>query len=99
MVSCFIAGEGGFRYSGKGTNEHIKPAARKLGLDWVNWQVLRRSYATWVVEAGADSKAVQGHAAFAHLHHQDEYRKAMLATTHPFREDQSDNTSLAIAER
>jgi len=25
----------------------------------VNWQVLRRSYATWLVAAGADPKAVQ----------------------------------------
>ena len=41
-------------------SRHIKPAARKLGLGWVNWQVLRRSYATWMVEAGADPKAVQG---------------------------------------
>jgi integrase len=41
-------------------SRHIKPAARKLGLGWINWQVLRRSYATWMVEAGADPKAVQG---------------------------------------
>lgn len=40
-------------------SRHIKPAARKLGLGWVNWRVLRRSYATWLVEAGADPKAVQ----------------------------------------
>jgi integrase len=26
----------------------------------VNWQALRRSYATWLIEAGADPKAVQG---------------------------------------
>ncbi len=39
---------------------HIKPAARKLGIGWVNWQVLRRSYGTWMIEAGADAKAVQG---------------------------------------
>jgi hypothetical protein len=26
----------------------IKPAARKLGMDWVNWQVLRRSHASWL---------------------------------------------------
>jgi len=38
----------------------IKPAAKKLGLSTVNWQVFRRSYATWLVEAGADPKAVQG---------------------------------------
>jgi integrase len=40
-------------------SRHIKPAGRKLGLSWVNWQVLRRSYGTWMVEAGADPKAVQ----------------------------------------
>jgi integrase len=41
-------------------SRHIKPAAEKLGIGWVNWQVLRRSYATWLVESGADPKAVQG---------------------------------------
>jgi integrase len=41
-------------------SRHIKPAARKLGIEWVNWQVLRRSYATWLVAAGADAKSVQG---------------------------------------
>jgi integrase len=40
-------------------SRHIKPVARKLGIGWVNWQVLRRSYGTWMVEAGADPKAVQ----------------------------------------
>ena len=40
-------------------SRHIKPAARILGLPWVNWQVLRRSYGTWMVESGADPKAVQ----------------------------------------
>jgi len=29
---------------------HIKPAARKLGLDFVNWRCLRTSYATWLLE-------------------------------------------------
>jgi integrase len=38
---------------------HIKPTARKLGIGWLNWQVLRHSYATQLVEAGADPKAVQ----------------------------------------
>jgi integrase len=38
---------------------HIKPAGAKLGIPWVNWQVLRRSYGTWMVESGADPKAVQ----------------------------------------
>ena len=41
-------------------SRHLKPAGRKLGIGWVNWQVLRRSYATWMIEAGADPKAVQG---------------------------------------
>ena len=38
---------------------HIQPAARKLGV-FVSWQVLRRSYATWLVQSGADPKSVQG---------------------------------------
>ncbi len=49
-------------------SRHLKPAARILGLPWVNWQVLRRSYGTWMVESGADPKAVQASdAAFAYL--------------------------------
>jgi len=39
---------------------HIKPAARKLGIEWVNWQVLRRSCATWLQQAGVDVKDAQG---------------------------------------
>lgn len=38
----------------------IKPAARKLGIGFVNWRCLRTSYATWMVEAGANPKDVQG---------------------------------------
>ncbi|HLH38466.1 MAG TPA: tyrosine-type recombinase/integrase [Bryobacteraceae bacterium] len=38
---------------------HLKPAARKLGIPWVNWQVLRRSFATWLKLAGADVKNAQ----------------------------------------
>ncbi len=38
----------------------IKPAARKLGIGWVNWQVLRRSCATWLQQAGVDVKDAQG---------------------------------------
>ncbi len=38
---------------------HIKPAARKLGIGWVNWLVLRRSYPTWMVAAKSDPKSVQ----------------------------------------
>jgi integrase len=40
-------------------NNILKPAARKLGLDSVNWQVLRRSFATWLKLAGADVKDAQ----------------------------------------
>ena len=39
---------------------HIKPAARKLGIEWVNWQVFRRSCATWLQQAGVDVKDAQG---------------------------------------
>ena len=38
---------------------HIKPAGRKLGMPWLNWQALRRSYATWLKLAGADPKDAQ----------------------------------------
>lgn len=40
-------------------SRHIKAAAQKLGIGWVNWQVLRCSYSTWMVEADANPKAVQ----------------------------------------
>ena len=39
---------------------HIQPAARKMGLLFVNWRCLRTSHATWLVQAGADPKSVQG---------------------------------------
>lgn len=39
---------------------HIKPAAEKLGVGWLNWQALRRSCATWMVQAGVDVKSAQG---------------------------------------
>jgi integrase len=39
---------------------HIQPAARKVGLSFVNWRCLRTSHATWLVQAGADPKSVQG---------------------------------------
>jgi len=39
---------------------HVKPAARKLGAGWVNWQVLRRSYATWMSQAQVNVKDAQG---------------------------------------
>jgi integrase len=37
----------------------IKPAARSVGLDFVNWGCLRRSHATWLKPAGADIKDAQ----------------------------------------
>ena len=39
---------------------HIKPAARALGLDFVNWQVLRRRFATHLKRTGAAVKDAQG---------------------------------------
>ena len=41
-------------------SRHIKPAARKLGIGWVNWQVLRRSCATWMDQAQVNVKDAQG---------------------------------------
>lgn len=38
----------------------IKPAAARLGIPFVNWRCLRTSYATWLVQSGADPKSVQG---------------------------------------
>lgn len=38
---------------------HIKPVARKLGLEFVNWRCLRTSHATWLKMAGADVKDAQ----------------------------------------
>jgi len=38
---------------------HIKPAASMIRIPWVNWQVLRRSHATWLKLAGADVKDAQ----------------------------------------
>jgi integrase len=35
---------------------HLKPAGRKIGIPWVNWQVLRRSYATWLRMVGTDPR-------------------------------------------
>jgi integrase len=41
-------------------SRHIKPAARKLGIGWVNWQALRRSSATWMDQAQVNVKDAQG---------------------------------------
>lgn len=40
----------------------IKPAAVQLGLANVHWRCLRTSCVTWMVQAGADPKSVQGQA-------------------------------------
>lgn len=40
-------------------NRHIKPAARLLGLEFVNWRCLRTSHATWLKMVGADIKDAQ----------------------------------------
>jgi hypothetical protein len=51
-------------------SRHIKPAARKLGLPWINWRCLRTSHATWMVEAGANPKRrARPDAALSHLDH------------------------------
>jgi len=47
----------------------IKPAARKIGLPFVNWRCLRTSHATWPKLAGADVKDAGADAAFAGKHH------------------------------
>jgi integrase len=53
-------------YKGKPINDnnvqrlHIKPAAEKLGWDFVNWRCLRTSHATWLKLSGADPKDAQG---------------------------------------
>jgi hypothetical protein len=41
---------------------HLRPAVLKLGIDpkKATWSSLRTSCATWLVQAGADPKAVQG---------------------------------------
>src|SRR4029077_18704951 len=39
---------------------HIKPAGRNLSIDSVNWQVLRRSAATWLDQAQVNVKDAQG---------------------------------------
>ena len=38
----------------------IKPAARKVGLGFVNWRCLRTSYGTWLKRHGAGMKDIQG---------------------------------------
>ncbi len=37
----------------------LKPAGRTLGMPWVNWRCLRKSYATWLKMVGANVKDAQ----------------------------------------
>ena len=41
-------------------SRHIKPAARKLGVPFVNWRCFRTSYATWLKRAGVPVRDAQG---------------------------------------
>jgi integrase len=52
-------GTGGPMHDNNILVRHLKPAARKLGMPWINWQVLRRSFATWLKMKGADVKDAQ----------------------------------------
>lgn len=47
-------------------SRHIKPAGRLLGVPWVNWQVLRRSFATWLGHANVNVKDAQALMRHAH---------------------------------
>jgi integrase len=53
---------GGPMRDGNILRRHLRPAALKLGIDpkKATWRSLRRSYGTWMVEAGANPKDVQG---------------------------------------
>jgi integrase len=45
-------------------SRHIKPAARKLGIPWVNWRCLRTSFATILKDKGVhvrDAQALMRH--------------------------------------
>jgi integrase len=49
---------------------HLKPAGKAIGIPWINWRVLRTSYATWLGESGASVKDVMA-----------QMRHARIATT------------------
>ena len=53
---------GGPMRDGNILRRHLRPAAIKLGIDpkKATWRALRTSYATWMVEAGANPKDLQG---------------------------------------
>jgi integrase len=50
-------------HDGNILRRHLRPAALKLGIDpkKATWRSLRTSCATWLIEAGANPKDVQGH--------------------------------------
>lgn len=54
--------KGGPMRDGNILRRHLRPAAEKLGIDpkKATWRALRTSCATWMIEAGADPKSVQG---------------------------------------
>lgn len=79
--------KGGTMSDGNILRRHIKPAARKVGLGLVNWQVLRRSFATWVIEAGSDPKSLQ-----AQMRHSDP-ELAMLIYAQVVRDSQKKSVS------
>ena len=47
----------------------LKPAGRKLGIEWLNWRCLRTSHATWLKMAGADVKDASTNATLEGEHH------------------------------
>ena len=59
-ILCFPVKDGRPMRDNAILSRFIKPAARKLGLAFVNWKCLRTSRATWLVQAGANPKDVQG---------------------------------------
>jgi integrase len=61
----------------------IKPAAREMGLGWVNWRSLRTSHATWLKMAGADVKDAQAQMRHAHASTtQDIYQQFVPESQH-----------------
>ena len=63
-------------------SRHIKPAARKLGLPWINWRHVlpEPHHATWMVEAGANPKDVQGQMRHSRISTTMDYVSAPLST-------------------
>jgi hypothetical protein len=57
-MSCSVQGDNNI------LRRFIKPAARTMGLPWVNWRCLRTSHAVGLKLAGADIKDAQGQMRF-----------------------------------